>query len=98
MIKEYELKTAASKLSDFQSWITRQKNVHDLRWDFPNLSKRDINPILYREKQIFRLRGRTPPIWFSIDANPVRPPAVRVAQPFIDLAKLAPDPKDISAT
>ena len=72
MIKEYELKTTLQNYLISNPGSPAKRIVRDLRWDFPNLSKRDINPILYREKQIFRSEGRTPPIWFSIDANPVR--------------------------
>ena len=80
MIKEYELKTTLQNYLISNPGSPAKRIVRDLRWDFPNLSKRDINPILYIEKLIFRSEVRTPPIWFSIDAYPVRPPAVRVAQ------------------
>jgi len=53
MRKEYELKTTLQNYLISYPESPVKRIVRDLRWDFPNLSKRDINPILYREKQIF---------------------------------------------
>ncbi|HIC44075.1 MAG TPA: DEAD/DEAH box helicase, partial [Sulfurimonas sp.] len=35
-----------------------------------SVSKKDINPILYRERSIFRPDGYTPPIWYRLDQIP----------------------------
>ena len=33
---------------------------------FPGITKKNINPILYREKLLFRSEGFSPPIWFQL--------------------------------
>ena len=59
---------------------------------FPGITKRTINPILYRERQLFRSEGFSPPIWFSIQSNPLRTPTVRVARPVLGTITRVPQP------
>ena len=41
-----------------------KKIAIDLREKGVSVSKKDINPILYRERSIFSSDGYTPPIWY----------------------------------
>ena len=47
-----------------------KKIARDLSEKGDSVSKKDINPILYRERSIFHPDGYTPPIWYRLDQIP----------------------------
>ena len=93
MLRTEQFKKSLQTYLSVNPGTPARRIAKDLSETWPGLSKRDINPILYRERDIFRSQGYTPPIWFLIATNPLQAPAVHIAQPIINIARRIPVPQ-----
>jgi len=72
-----------------------KKIARDLSEKGDSVSKKDINPILYRERSIFLSDGYTPPIWYRLDQIPKVVPKreAKQTEKSIKVRKMVPKEK-----